>query len=64
MDRDGCYIVVSLLRQLVLLLSHMVLDGLMPKSYTFATVANACASLTESLIRMIKKKSPWICYQS
>jgi pentatricopeptide repeat protein len=27
--------------------SHMMLDGVMPNSYTFATAANACASLTD-----------------
>ncbi|KAF8769270.1 hypothetical protein HU200_006782 [Digitaria exilis] len=29
------------------ILSHMMIDGVMPNSYTFATVANACASLTD-----------------
>ncbi|OEL22342.1 Pentatricopeptide repeat-containing protein [Dichanthelium oligosanthes] len=29
------------------ILSHMMLDGVMPNNYTFATAANACASLTD-----------------
>ena len=29
------------------ILNHMMLDGVMPNSYTFATVANACASLPD-----------------